>query len=241
MVKTADERNGEETSNRASTIDRTKLRPLRPQMRERQKGVDPFGTFVFRVLPLFSGLRRCRDHPISDFGFRISGTGKPQTSSRCRYAAPLCRCIIGIAAVIVDLGVSWSRAAAQEPVELSREQKQFLSSLIPRVPAPKPTEQQSDQGMIIYWADPTSNFYINTPPGAEDLGRRALIRTPAGEDEPLLLAVWGLRRFDHATVKVIKPFFQTTVGGAGPGERLSPEQHLYLLSRQSSKHPLAPA
>jgi len=109
--------------------------------------------------------------------------------------------------------------ATDEPLVLSKEQEQFLKSLIPQVPEPKPTQEQQDQGFIIYWANPTANFYTNVAPTAEDLGRKPLIRTPAGEDEPLLLAVWGLRKFDYATVRVVNPFFETTVSGvpAQPG------------------------
>ncbi len=109
--------------------------------------------------------------------------------------------------------------AADEPFEPSKEQAAFLKSLIPHVPEPTPTPQQADQGFILYWADPTSNFYTNVAPTSADLNRKPLIRTPAGEDEPLLLGVWGLRRFDYATVKVIEPFFEMTVRGvpAQPG------------------------
>ena len=109
--------------------------------------------------------------------------------------------------------------AADEPLKLSEEQEEFLKSLIPQVAAPKPTPEQAERGFIIYWADPTSNFYTNVPPGAEDLTRKPLIRTPAGEDEPLLLGVWGLRQFGYATVKTGRPFFKTTVSGvpAQPG------------------------
>jgi hypothetical protein len=109
--------------------------------------------------------------------------------------------------------------AADEAYELSPEQEQFLESLIPQVPEPESTQEQQDQGFVIYWSDPTANFYTNVAPTAEDLSRKPLIRTPAGEDEPLLLAVWGLRQFDHATVRVVNPFFETTVSSvpAQPG------------------------
>jgi hypothetical protein len=45
--------------------------------------------------------------------------------------------------------------SAEEASELSDEKIAFLESLIPRVAEPKPTQQQSEQGGIIYWADPT--------------------------------------------------------------------------------------
>lgn len=113
--------------------------------------------------------------------------------------------ILAIWAAATDL------PADDPPYELSAEQADFLKSLIPKAPTPQPTQSQHDQGFILYWADPTSNFYTNVGPTVEDLDRKPLIRTPAKEDEPLLLAVWGLRRFDYAEAKIIQPFFKTSV------------------------------
>ena len=134
---------------------------------------------------------------------------------------------IHIALAIISVCVFLSTAPANDILELSAEQESFLKSLIPQVSKPKPTEEQLEQGFITYWADATSNFYTNVPPPAEDLERKPVVRTPAGEDEPLLLGVWGLRKMDYATLRVKKPFFETTVrgvpaqGGVYPVNRIS--------------------
>ena len=90
-------------------------------------------------------------------------------------------------------------------------QKAYLRSLVPQIEKPSPTPEQSERGFIAYWAQPTTNFYMNIPPTAQDLRRRAVIRTSPGEDEPLLLGVWGLRNMNYASAWVTKPVFEMTV------------------------------
>ena len=112
-------------------------------------------------------------------------------------------------------------ARAAEKKEPTDEQKAFLQSILPAdVPAPEPTEAQTERGFIHYWADPTVNFFANLPPAVADLDREPSVRSPAGEDEPLLLGVWGVRRMHHAALWVLEPVFETTVWVVSdPGER----------------------
>jgi len=143
----------------------------------------------------------------------------------CKLQA-IVRCVVVGTVVTFVAALAAPVWAADDPLELSEEQEEFIKSLIPQVSEPTPTQEQSDQGFIIYWADPTANFYTNVGPTAEDLDRKPLIRTPAGEDEPLLLSVWGLRHFDDATVRVVDPFFETTVSAVPARPGVYPENRI---------------
>lgn len=126
-----------------------------------------------------------------------------------------------LATALLGIMTIAATARAAETKAPTDEQKAFLQSILPAdVPAPKPTEAQAERGFIHYWADPTVNFFTNMPPVVEDLDRQPIVRTPAGEDEPLLLGVWGLRRMHHAALWVLEPVFETTVWVVSdPGER----------------------
>ena len=118
---------------------------------------------------------------------------------------------IGMMAISLAICAAIPQWASAKPKAPTEEQQQFLKSFIPNVPIPKPTEQQTQQGFIPYWVDPTSNFYSNIPPTSDNLKRQPFIRTPAGEDEPLLLGVWGLRPMHYASVWVRSTVLDTTV------------------------------
>lgn len=110
--------------------------------------------------------------------------------------------------IAISLLASYGIADGADDVE---SQKAYLRSLVPQVAKPSPTAEQSERGFLSYWAQPTTNFYSNIPPTAQDLRRQATIRTFPGEDEPLLLGVWGLRDMNLASVWLTKPVFEMTV------------------------------
>jgi hypothetical protein len=48
-------------------------------------------------------------------------------------------------------------------------------------------------GLATWWADYGQHIFSEQPPTDEDLARHSAIRTSAGEDEPVVLALWGLQ------------------------------------------------
>ena len=52
---------------------------------------------------------------------------------------------------------------------------------------------------------------MEQPPSQADLERPALVRTPAGEDEPLLLGVWGITRTGPVSLSVKEAPFPVTI------------------------------
>ena len=73
------------------------------------------------------------------------------------------------------------------------------------------SDEAKQLGVAVWWADYGQHVFSEQPPTDEDLARAPVIRTPAGEDEPLVLALWGTRDVGEVTVKVFKPVFPVTI------------------------------
>jgi hypothetical protein len=101
-------------------------------------------------------------------------------------------------------------AMAADPAE-DAKRAEFMNKLIPSVPKPTATAAQQEQGFIAYWADPTANNFTNVPPADVDLQRKAVIRTTAGEDAPLLIGLWGVRPMHTSALWLTKPLFEMTI------------------------------
>jgi len=66
-------------------------------------------------------------------------------------------------------------------------------------------------GIGIWWGDTSQILYGEQPPREEDLARRTEVRTPAGEDEPLVLGLWGIRDIGPVKVSVKESPFPVTI------------------------------
>ncbi|MFH0962929.1 MAG: glycoside hydrolase domain-containing protein [Planctomycetota bacterium] len=66
-------------------------------------------------------------------------------------------------------------------------------------------------GVVVWWADYGQLLFSEQPPTDEDLARTSVIRTPAGEDEPAVLALWGLQDLGEATLRANDPVFPVTI------------------------------
>ena len=66
-------------------------------------------------------------------------------------------------------------------------------------------------GLVAWWADYGQFLFSEQPPTNQDLARRSVIRTAAGEDEPVILALWGLRAVGEVTLHVDGPVFPVNV------------------------------
>jgi hypothetical protein len=89
--------------------------------------------------------------------------------------------------------------------------REFLKILPPPRPAPQLTAEQKKLGMAIWWGDGSQMMDCLQPPSAEDLKHRPIVRTVAGEDEPLVLGLWGVRDGGQVTLSVKESPFTVTL------------------------------
>lgn len=95
-----------------------------------------------------------------------------------------------------------------EPVPAAQE----LLKVVPRLrEAPEFSEEQRELGVALWWADHSQILYCEQPPSGEDLARKPEVRTPAGEDEPLVLGIWSITRTGSVSLSVKESAFPVTI------------------------------
>ena len=109
-----------------------------------------------------------------------------------------------------------------EPVPPAEE----LLEVVPALrEAPEFSREQRDLGVALWWGDHSQILYCEQPPGQEDLTRKPEIRTPAGEDEPLVLGVWSITRTGSVSLGVKKSAFPVTIRRVVFAPRYLPTPH----------------
>jgi len=96
----------------------------------------------------------------------------------------------------------------EEPVPPDSE---LLKVVPPMRPMPTFPEGAQALGVALWWADHGQLLFSEQPPTPADLRRRPETRTPPGEDEPLVLCLWGLADARTVTVAPKDPPFEVTV------------------------------
>lgn len=91
--------------------------------------------------------------------------------------------------------------------------EEFLKIVPALRPAPEFSAEDVERGMAIWWGDYSEFIFSEQPPSPEDLARQPLARTPAGEDEPLVLGLWGIEDVGLVTLQCKEPPspIQTTI------------------------------
>jgi len=87
----------------------------------------------------------------------------------------------------------------------------FLKLVPPLRKTPEFDEASKATGVAIWWADCGPHLFGEQPPTEEDLDRKPVIRAPAGEDEPLILCLWGLRDVGEAVLQASESAFPATI------------------------------
>ena len=95
-----------------------------------------------------------------------------------------------------------------EPVPAAAE---LLKVVPPLREAPEFSEEQHESGVALWWGDCSQILYAEQPPGEEELARKPEVRTPAGEDEPLVLGIWGITHTGTLTLSVKEAPFPVTI------------------------------
>jgi len=88
---------------------------------------------------------------------------------------------------------------------------EFLKLLPPLRVAPKLDESAHRRGFAHWWGDYSEQLFSEQPPREADLRREPVVTTPAGEDEPLVLGLWGLRDLESVTLSVEESPFPISV------------------------------
>ena len=76
---------------------------------------------------------------------------------------------------------------------------------------PSFSDEAHELGVALWWADHGQILFGEQPPTAEDLRRRPVLRTPPGEDEPLVMCWRGLVDARAVSVAAKPSPFEVTV------------------------------
>ena len=98
-----------------------------------------------------------------------------------------------------------------EPETTQPPDEAFLAVLPTLREAPAFSKEVESLGVAVWWGDYSRHIFSEQPPGLEDLKREPLVRTTAGEDEPLVLGLWGIRSLQQATLVVKQSPFPVTI------------------------------
>jgi len=97
----------------------------------------------------------------------------------------------------------WDYAPRYGGKEIPRPpDEEFLKLVPPLRSEPMFAKSAKDLGMAIWWGDYSVQLFSEQPPLPADLTRKAEVQTPAGEDEPLVLGLWGLRNAGPVSLTV---------------------------------------
>jgi len=97
------------------------------------------------------------------------------------------------------------------PKEAIPPAEELLKVVPPLREAPEFSEEQRESGVATWWGDYSQILYAEQPPSEEDLARKGEIRTPAGEDEPLVLGIWGISHTGTLSLSVKESPFPVTI------------------------------
>lgn len=131
--------------------------------------------------------------------------------------------IVGIMAVVCAL-CEHSRADADRvmnwrqypvphgtPATPRPADEEFLKVIPPLRTLGAVDDEAQQSGVAAWWADYGQHVFSEQPPTDEDLARKGAIRTSAGEDEPLVLALWGIEDAGTVTMEIFEPAFPVTI------------------------------
>jgi len=122
----------------------------------------------------------------------------------------------------VVLGVVLAASAMLGAQEKETSEADLLKVLPPERQAPAFSAEHQKGGFALWWGDHAAPFYEKTPPSEGDLERKAGCVTPAGEHEPMVLGVWGLRDLGTCGLWIKETPFPLTIMTAHYDDRVVP-------------------
>ncbi len=88
---------------------------------------------------------------------------------------------------------------------------EFLKVLPPLRQEPAFSAKAWELGVAVWWADYSVQLFSEQPPSKADFARKPIVRAVAGEDEPLVLGLWGIGDVGKVTLSVKKSPFPITI------------------------------
>ena len=142
-------------------------------------------------------------------------------ATRCYTAARLLAvisCVLPITAALSGAEeeariIEWRQYPVPHdtPKTLRPPDEEFLRLVPPLKELGAVSNEAKKLGVAAWWADYSQCLFSGQPPTDEDLARQPTFRTVAGEDEPVVLALWGLRDVGEMTLSVNDPAFPVTI------------------------------
>ncbi len=103
---------------------------------------------------------------------------------------------------------------------------EFLKMLPPLRPEPVVDAKTALQGFAPWWGDYSVQFFSENPPSQADLTRKPVVRTIPGDDEPLVLGLWGIEEVGSVKLSVRYSPFPVTIRCVEYAPRLCPRIRL---------------
>jgi hypothetical protein len=130
-------------------------------------------------------------------------------------SARLCAVIMLVAVYAEDgqLRGHWQYfpVPAGTPAERLPPEEELLKIVPPLRATPRFSAEAETLGLAVWWGDYSQMLFGEQPPAATDVARRPVLRTPPGEDEPLILGLWGINHTGAVTLKLKQSPFPVTV------------------------------
>ena len=137
------------------------------------------------------------------------------------------RCSAVVTAAIIFVCIFTIRVVAEEaeprrfwlnypvphgtPTRARPRDEEFLKVLPPLRRPPAFSDESKRLGFAIWWGDYSQHVFQEQPPFEADLQRAPLAKTPPGEDEPLVLGLWGIDYAGLVTLEALEAPFPLTI------------------------------
>jgi hypothetical protein len=79
---------------------------------------------------------------------------------------------------------------------------EFLKLLPQQRTAPEFSAASHDRGFAVWWGDPGVHIFSEQPPTREEIARQMALQTSAGDDEAVVLGLWGLHDMEGVSLVV---------------------------------------
>ncbi len=102
---------------------------------------------------------------------------------------------------------------------------EFLKILPPLNPVPDFDEESKALGMAPYFRDASLHIFLEQAPTPQELVNQPVVQVTAGDDEPLVLGLWGIRDVGEVTLKVQNSAFPISVRRVEFNPRMVPGEN----------------
>ena len=102
---------------------------------------------------------------------------------------------------------------------------EFLKILPPLNPVPDFDAKSRALGMAPYFRDYSLHIFLEQPPTLQELENQPVVQATAGDDEPLVLGLWGIRDVGEVTLKIKNSPFPISIRRVEFNPRMVPGEN----------------